>query len=467
MIFLGNRTQKIPFYVILEEKMSYISKLASTTYFGFHKLRYNRKYLFFVEYNVMIFWLLACGTKNEDQVIGKTYTYYKDVQPILAKHCVRCHHDGGQGVGDFLDEEDVVALAPQIMSSIESGSMPPPASDPECHDYIGSDFMFLPDEKKEVIRKWVEQGSPLGDISDEQPTDALDLLDVELQTADLIVTIQEPYTPEFNDESNPGNEYRCFALEHNREEAFYITALHPIIDQTSMVHHVVLAKAKDDSMVNGSKRAKGANCIDDGAFISDFSSGAMLGGWAPGMQPIELPEGVGILIQPDDYIVIQMHYYKGDNPEGTSDQSGYTFRTTDQVEHVAQMFPFGFQNFTIPAGDEAYTKTTSIGLPFDIKIWGIFPHMHVLGSAYKTWIAHEDGDKTCLAESKYYDFENQLQYIYEYDEELSKDDKLKISCTWNNSTSNPDLIHNPPIDIGYGERTDEEMCYAFGLISFN
>ena len=85
-----------------------------------------------------------------------------------------------------------------------------------------------------------------------------------------------------------------------------------------MVHHVVLAKAKEDAMVNGSKEVNGADCIDDGAFITDFGTGAMLGGWAPNMQPIELPEGVGILIQPDDYIVVQMHYYQGDNPEGTT-----------------------------------------------------------------------------------------------------------------------------------------------------
>ena len=86
-----------------------------------------------------------------------------------------------------------------------------------------------------------------------------------------------------------------------------------------------------------------------------------------------MPEGVGILIQPDDYIIIQMHYYKGDNPEGTTDQSGYTFRTTDQVEHVAQMFPFGFQDFTIPAGDAAYTKTTSLSLPMDLQNMGSVP----------------------------------------------------------------------------------------------
>ena len=112
-----------------------------------------------------------------------------------------------------MNEEDVIALAPQIVNSIESGRMPPPASDPNCHDYIGSDFMFLDEDKKEIIKTWVEEGSQLGDISDAQPTDALETLDIELQNADLVMSIQEPYAPRFNDERNPGNEYRCFALE--------------------------------------------------------------------------------------------------------------------------------------------------------------------------------------------------------------------------------------------------------------
>ena len=44
-----------------------------------------------------------------------------------------------------------------------------------------------------------------------------------------------------------------------------------------MVHHVVLAKSKEEGMVDGSK-SRGADCINDGAFISDFQTGAMLGG---------------------------------------------------------------------------------------------------------------------------------------------------------------------------------------------
>ena len=40
------------------------------------------------------------------------------------------------------------------------------------------------------------------------------------------------------------------------------------------------------------------------------------------------------------------------------------------------------------------------------------------------------------------------------------------ATTWNNSTSNEELIHNPPTDVSYGERTDEEMCFGFTLVSY-
>ena len=38
------------------------------------------------------------------------------------------------------------------------------------------------------------------------------------------------------------------------------------------------------------QKPEGADCINDGAFISDFRTGAMLGGWAPNAT-IELPRG--------------------------------------------------------------------------------------------------------------------------------------------------------------------------------
>ena len=91
--------------------------------------------------------------------------------------------------------------------------------------------------------------------------------------------------------------------------------------------------------------------------------------------------------------------------------------------------------------------------------------MHVLGSRYSFSIG-EGEEKKCLAQSDHYDFENQLAYIFHNDVEVPADTPFNMSCSWNNSADNPNLIHNPPIDISYGERTDEEMCFGFTLISF-
>ena len=86
--------------------------------------------------------------------------------------------------------------------------------------------------------------------------------------------------------------------------------------------------------------------------------------------------------------------------------------------------------------------------------------MHILGKGYEL-----STDNECLIASDNYDFDNQLTYMYHEPVTVPAGSNIHMSCTWNNSTSNPDLIIDPPQDIGYGERTDEEMCYAFTLVS--
>ena len=398
--------------------------------------------------------------QNQEDVVN----FYEDIQPLLETHCVACHNEDGQGVGDFTTYENVQAMGPLISSAIQDGRMPPPVSDPGCRDYKGSEVLHLAQEDKELISKWVDDGMAEGDSSKAQEYDRGAFT---LKDADLTVMMTEPYTPTFSSENNPGNEYRCFSIRHNRTEPFYITAVHPVIDNHELVHHIVIAKGDDEGIITDSDRPEGKGCIRrGGAFIRDFEHGAMLSGWAPGMRPVELNKDAGMLVMPDDFIVIQVHYYQNPDAQKQTDQSGVSFRTTDSVDHVVQMLPLGTTDFTIPAGDPAYTVTDDITLPIGYKIWGIFPHMHVLGSAYSFSVG-EGEEKECLAQSDNYDFENQLSYIFHDELEVPASTPFNISCTWNNSADNPNIIHNPPIEIGDGERTDEEMCFGFTLVSFN
>ena len=75
-------------------------------------------------------------------------------------------------------------------------------------------------------------------------------------------------------------------------------------------------------------------------------------------------------------------------------------------------------------------------------------------------------EDACLLDGPRYDFDNQLTYLYREPVLIPGGSTVTLRCNWNNSRSNPDLILDPPQDITYGERTDQEMCFGFTYVSF-
>ena len=396
----------------------------------------------------------GCATQPE-------VSWHADVSPMMQQHCTRCHTDGGQGLGDFTDLEQVRTFSDRIIARTSEGTMPPPAADPECRDYVGSDHLFLPDASKAMFERWVDLDMPEG-----REKDAPDVAPVatSLPDPDLTIMMSEAYTPTFQDPRNPGNEYRCFILDHGQEDDFYVTGFHPVVGEPALVHHVVMFLVDGTDVPADYDPAKGVDCIDGrGGEIGDLAG--MVTGWAPGMEPVRLTDSRGIRVGADQRVVMQMHYYQGGGDEVLSDRSGYQLNIAPDVDTVLRMVPLGVYGFTIPAGDPAATATDSFEIPSGVtgKIHAVFPHMHVLGSAYRGWITR-DGDDICVAEGRY-SFQNQLSYVFKEPIDIQAGDRIHYECTWNNSTSNPDRIHDVPRDTRYGDRTDEEMCFGFTLIS--
>ncbi len=395
------------------------------------------------------------GIETEDHT-----TWHQDVRPLMGKHCTRCHYDGGLGVGDFEDPAVVSALAEIMLSQIDAGNMPPPVADPSCRDYDGAGHLQMPPEARDVFAEWIDDGKVMGDV--DAGTPFVPIVET-LDDADTVVTIPEPYIPLFEDERNPGNEYRCFVIDMELEESIQITAMAPLVQQKSMVHHIVLFTKKIGDIPEHELDPSGYDCIDGG--MADNVNG-MIAGWAPGAVPIEFPPGYGMKIDPDDRLILQMHYFQsGPDVVGVSDQSGYAFRTRESTDRQVMMFPVGNFDFEIPAGDPAYKDLFQFALPdfLNFDILGIMPHMHVLGSGYRMWLEKEEDD-VCLMESDRYDFDNQLTYFFEDPVAVQGGDVISFECTWDNSAENPDQMFEVPQNIGYGERTDEEMCFAFTLI---
>ena len=404
-----------------------------------------------------MFLILAC-TNAPDPVaddsaaieVTTELTYYADIKPLVDGHCTRCHNEGGLGPGDFSDPDEVIDKAALIQGWTEALEMPPPVSDPECRSYVGREHLSLDADEQAMISEWVEGGAPLGD---EGESVEIEVEPHDLSDADLTVLMSDAYTPSWWDDGNPGNEYRCFVLDPGLDEDVYLTAMDPVVDNDAIVHHIVLLNATRDSVTEEMSDPAGWDCIDG----TSTDPTAMVAAWAPGMMPIEFPEGYGMKLPADEVLIAQMHYYDpGDG--GGPDQSGYAFKTAESVSKEVLMVPMGIGDFEIPAGDASYADGGSfVNSYFDFTIHGVFPHMHQLGIEYSMSVEGE-----CLVEGRY-SFDNQLTYMFDEPVAFPKDSAVEFECVWDNSEgpNNPE-----PQATGYGERTDEEMCFFFTLISF-
>jgi hypothetical protein len=244
----------------------------------------------------------------------------------------------------------------------------------------------------------------------------------------------------------------------------------------------------------------------------DASLGAqMLTAWAPGADPVDLPEGVGQLIPKGSLVLMQIHYHPAGataDPDLTRIQLrltkekpkyGFLYHLIGNFAGPVNEFGFGLlpgpgdkngveflipadskdhvetEYFTIPAPDSPWGQM--MPFPPGTRIYGDFMHMHYLGFDEKVTVTRASGSpdqpkKECLAHAPKWEFAWQRSYSYDAPIEslptLEPGDVLQIRCKYNNSTENPYVVQalqeahmSSTIDVGRGEgATFDEMCVA-------
>ncbi len=412
----------------------------------------------------MWFSLLVLGGCANDARLGPAggspevdTTYYADVQPIVARHCARCHDGRGIGPSNLMDPSTAQLYAELALARVDAGEMPPPAADPDCHPYVGGDWMRLPDEAHQTLARWVEQGAPLGDPAEGgvppvlRPT-ALSRHDIELVT-------RGAYTPQFVDD----NEYRCFLLADLQEET-NVAGFDFLIDHREISHHALFYV--DPTRGNEARITDPASASWRCPQIVPDPDWALVHAWAPSGGALEFADGQGLKLAAGSQLVLQMHYFDGGARPTPADQPAYALKLVDEIETELFFVGLGPTDFVIPAGDPAFTATatypmswiTGFGL-LQYRVWGVLPHMHGLGAGYDFRASGPTGD-ACISRADAYDFDMQPTYWFEEPVPVRADDTLIVSCTWDNSADNPDQLFDPPRDVRFGENTQEEMCYA-------
>src|SRR5262249_6965392 len=158
--------------------------------------------------------------------------------------------------------------------------------------------------EKEIatITAWSEAGAPEGDPRDLPPPPKF-ADDWQIGTPDLIVDVGADFTvPASGDDI-----YRCFVIPTKLESDQYVTAIEYRPGNRRVVHHLL-------AYVDTAGKARERDAADPGPGYSCFSGPGEpihgdLGGWAPGIQPSPLPDGVGRSLPRGADIIVQVHYH--------------------------------------------------------------------------------------------------------------------------------------------------------------
>lgn len=384
-------------------------------------------------------------------------TYSRDIAPLLQDHCTECHRPGGIGPFALEDYASARRWADDIASFTASRSMPPWKATPGFGDIDGSRHM--PQEAIHTIAAWVQGGTPEGDPQQLPPPREFASRWKLGREPDLLLDC-----PEYTLGADGPDEYRCFVIPTDLAGDQYVTALEVRPGNARVVHHVLTFLDVNGRARSLDQRHEGPGYITSAGYPGFLPSGN-LGGWAPGMQVRELPEGIVRLLPRQADVVVQVHYHRSGRVETDRTQIGLYFsqkppeRCVQNVPVLPWSGPLG--EFEIPAGSPRHEVRTSFVLPQEMQAVSITPHMHLLGHDMEVTARHPDGTVINLIQITNWDFNWQETYLFRAPVNLPRLTRIEVVAHFDNSAENPANPFRPVRAVRWGESTDEEMCIAF------
>ena len=434
----------------------------------------------------------ACGTEDDSEPEQTARaTWYQDVAPILAEHCMSCHQAGGIAPFALTDYDSAVENSARMMTEIGRGAMPPfdAREEADCTPrFSWVDDPRLTETEKTTLQTWIDDGHALG-------TEAA----IPAVPDTALPNISKSLTPvEGWATAGDRDQFICYLLDPETTQLQWLTGLQVRPDNDLVVHHAVINQVEDGPVQE--------QLIKDHGIGKPWDCGATTPGnfvvhvWTPGNQPMQTSDDIAVPIAAKSKLVMQIHYHPGGlahAPDKTSIDLRFSTQWPKKMYFVGalgnaaaapNLLPGpgdnGTPQFLIPKDTKDHPEnmrftmgdTTGLG---DVRLYSTNPHMHLVGTHISSTIDRHaprgtDPQKECLANGGWnFDW----QRTYTYDAPLDKlpsvatGDIIEVNCKWDNTIENPfvqrmlaDSGLDRPIDIALGEQTTNEMCLEiFGL----
>jgi hypothetical protein len=410
----------------------------------------------------------SCSSKQEE------ITFSEHIAPIIFKHCTPCHRPGSAGTFDLLTYKDVLKRAGTIALVTQSRFMPPWPADNTYTHFL--DEKVMSEEEIQLINKWIEAGTPQGDITKLPPVPQFPANSL-YGKPDLTLTMKKA----FHIEGNNKDHFIMMKIPYELPQDTFIKAIEIIPGNKKLLHHINAHLVQYD---NDAKKdlSKGETFVsteevdkqeaykrldipnDDGNYPLLTPS---VTNYLPGVETSFYPEGIGGYKVKRRGILLLDNIHYGPSPVDTTDSTVFNifFEAKAPARRVSEftLGTLGVSKIEPPLiiqPNTVQTFRTHFTLEKDISILTINPHMHLLGKSFLAYAIKPDGDTIRLIRILRWDFRWQYFYTFSKMLKITAGTTIYVEGVYDNTSANPLNPFNPPRVVAerFGSmRTTDEM----------
>ncbi|HEY6390521.1 MAG TPA: thiol-disulfide isomerase [Bryobacteraceae bacterium] len=402
---------------------------------------------------------LACRISVSLTVVvagwGAVPTYYKDVEPILAKHCQNCHRPGETAPMSFMSYQETRPWVKAIKAAVLTRTMPPWFAQPGAHKF--SNDRTLSAVELETLRNWADNGSPEGNTADKQPTKTF-VSGWSIPHPDLVVEMANA----IEIPAKGVMQYKYVIVPLNLKEDRWVQAIEARPSSPEHVHHAVIYVREPESKmmrdvppgVPVELPSRGNHTsLDRGIVANEFTT------YTPGKIVEMWPPGTAKLLRAGSDLLFSMHYLPNGKPSSDKTRVGMVFAKEPVKQRVLTLCAAAF-DFAIPPGAANYPIPAQVEIPNDAKLLRFFPHLHLRAVGFDYWLFSYDAPPDLLLKGTRYDFAWQLTYELEQPITLKRGNRVGFVARYDNSANNP-RNPDPSATVRWGELNDSEMISGF------
>jgi hypothetical protein len=369
---------------------------------------------------------------------SRELTYYKDVAPLVRKHCEGCHQPGSAAPFSLSGPDDVLAHSQMIAEVVSQRRMPPWYATIEPGHFIND--LSLPAAAIATIGDWIHGDQlPGGEADALQP---LPERESEWLIGEPDLVIQMPAAASIPATGYVAYQYALLPYVFLEDTWVQKVEINPGND--AVVHHCNMGYAK----------------ITDLQRKEFHPEKNFITGYVPGGDPMVLDSGIGFRIPAGSVIGLQLHYVT--TGEETTDQTsvGFVF-AKEKIQKQIRHFQCHTSRFSIPPQVSHHEVRASRTFGFDATGIGMYCHMHLRGKDMTFTATTPDGKRETLLSVPNYNFEWQSSYRWPDDTvRFSKGTRIDCVAHFDNSSFNP-FNPDPTATVRHGQQTYHEMMYGF------